>query len=91
MSIEYTYEIASVDEAARCMEVVYSSVGRETMRIGARLPFAEEPLESVIEMYAPVRYWQEKELPVVVPVVGQRGVIQVLPPAPPVSPNEVVL
>ena len=75
MSIQYTYEIIKVDQAARVMEVVYSSEGRQTMHIGARLPFEGESLEAIIEMYAPVAYWREQELPVVVPEVGTTGVI----------------
>jgi hypothetical protein len=81
MSIEYTYEIISVDAAARCMEVVYSSEGRQTMHIGARLPFEGESLESVIASFAPVAYWAEQEAPVVIPEVGTGGAIAV-PTAP---------
>jgi hypothetical protein len=75
MNIAYTYEIVSVDPAARCMEIVYSSVGRQTMHIGARLPFEGESLEAVIEMYSPVAYWREQETPVTVPEVGTTGVV----------------
>jgi hypothetical protein len=75
MSITYTYEIIKVDEAARCMEVVYSSEGRQTMHIGARLPFVGETLEAVVQMYAPVALWREQEAQVVVPEVGAAGVI----------------
>lgn len=73
MSIAYTYEIISVDPAARCMEIVYSSAGRQTMHIGARLPFEGESLEAVVEMYSPVAYWLQQEVPVVVPEVGTTG------------------
>ena len=75
MSIEYTYEIVSVDEAARCMEVVYSAEGHQTMHIGARLPFVGESLESVIEAYAPVPLWLEMATPVSVPQVGTSGTV----------------
>ena len=75
MTIEYTYEIISVDEAARCMEVVYSSEGRETMHIGARLPFVGEDLEQIIRMYAPIAYWEERERAVQVPQVGASGTV----------------
>jgi hypothetical protein len=75
MSIEYTYKIVSVDEAARCMEVVYTSVGRQTLHIGARLPFEGEELQAVIEMFAPVAYWREQETPVTVPEVGVIGTV----------------
>jgi len=76
MSIQYTYEVISVDEAARCMEIVYSSEGRQTMHIGARLPFEGESLEAVVDMYAPVENWLEQEQSVIVPDVGVKGVIE---------------
>lgn len=75
MSIAYTYEIVSVDPAARCMEIVYSSEGRQAMHIGARLPFEGESLESVVDMYSPVALWLAQEAPVVVPQVGTTGSI----------------
>jgi hypothetical protein len=87
MSIEYTYTILSVDEQARCMEVVYSAEGHQTMHIGARLPYEGEELEAVVAMYAPVAYWVEQKLKVVPPVVGTSGVI--VPLAPPVEPEVV--
>lgn len=74
MSIEYSYEIINVDEQARCMEVVYTAEGHQTLNIGARLPFVGENLEDVIYMYAPIRFWEEQQTPVVVPAVGIRGV-----------------
>jgi len=80
MSITYNYEIISVDPAARCMEVVYTSEGRQTMHIGARLPYEGEELQEVIAMYSPVAYWLEQERPVQVPQVGVVGTI--VPPAP---------
>ena len=75
MSIAYTYQIINVDEAARCMEVVYSAEGHQTMHIGARLPFEGELLEDVIKAFAPVSLWLEIKAPRVVPEVGQHGVI----------------
>jgi hypothetical protein len=75
MSIEYTYEIISVDPTARCMEVVYSATGHPTMHIGTRLPYEGETLEAVIQMYAPVAYWQELSQPVVVPSIGTTGTV----------------
>ena len=75
MKISYTYRIDSVDEAARCMVVEYSSTGHQTMMIGARLPFADEELEAVIDMYAPVAYWMEQQTQVVAPTVGATGTI----------------
>jgi hypothetical protein len=78
MSIAYTYEIIAVDQAARVMEVVYTSPGRQTMHIGARLPYQGETVEAIVEMFAPVAYWLEQEAAVVVPSVGVSG--SVTPP-----------
>jgi hypothetical protein len=95
MNITYTYKIIKVDEAARCMEVVYSANGHQTMHIGARLPYEGESLEAVIKMYAPVPFWVELATPVVVPQVGLTGIIVPEPepivetktPAPPSQPE----
>lgn len=80
MSIAYSYEIIAVDQAARVMEVVYTSPGRQTMHIGARLPYQGETVESIVQMYAPVAYWLEQEAAVVAPEVGVTGTVT--PPAP---------
>lgn len=81
MSITYTYEIISVDPAARCMEVVYHADGHPKMHIGARLPFDGEALEAVIAQYAPVAYWEELQRPLMVPQVGLTGVVDPAPVA----------
>lgn len=73
MSIAYTYKIIKVDQAARCMEVVYSAAGHQTMHIGARLPFEGEPLEDVVKAFAPVPLWLELATPVTAPQVGAAG------------------
>jgi hypothetical protein len=78
MNIEYTYKVIAVDEASRSMEVVYSSEGRQTMHIGARLPFVGENLEDVIKMFSPINYWIEQELAVIVPEVGTTGTLELV-------------
>jgi hypothetical protein len=75
MSIAYNFEVVTVDQAARVMEVVYTSEGRQTMRIGARLPYAGETLEAVIAMYAPVAYWLEQDAVVQNVQVGASGAV----------------
>lgn len=87
MSIEYTYEIVNVDEAARCMEVVYSADGHQTMHIGARLPYVGETLETVIAMHSPVVYWEEQARPVVLPQVGASGTVVPASTEPVVEPT----
>ncbi|OYW87535.1 MAG: hypothetical protein B7Z23_13720 [Pseudomonadales bacterium 32-61-5] len=88
--ITYNYEIISVDATAKCMEVVYSSEGRQTMHIGARLPFAGETIEGIVKTYAPVRYWQEQEAAVIVPEVGATGTVAPSVPQPP-TPEQIRL
>lgn len=87
MSIKYTYEIINVDEAARCMEVVYSSNNRQTLHIGTRLPYEGETVEDVIRAYAPVAYWQDREKQVVPPNPGLSGEVDTTPVAPPAPPE----
>lgn len=87
MSISYEYEVIAVDQVARCMEIVYKSEGRQTMHIGARLPFEGEALEAVVAMYAPVEYWREQEASVAAPNVGDTGQVTVTPPEPPAPPT----
>ena len=79
MNITYTYQILNVDAQARCMEVIYASEGRQTMHIGARLPYEGEQLEDVIKAFAPVRLWEESQMAVVVPEAGISGQIVLLP------------
>ena len=80
--IDYTYNIILVDQAARCMEVVYSSPGRQTMHIGARLPYEDETLDAVLQMYAPITFWVQAEQQVQVPPL-ESGNLSYTPPAPP--------
>jgi hypothetical protein len=82
MSIPYNYEIIAVDQAARCMEVVYTSPGRQTMHIGARLPYVGEEVEDIVKMYSPVAYWKEQEANVVVPELGGGTITPPEPPPP---------
>jgi hypothetical protein len=76
MSIVYTYKVISVDEAARVMEVVYSAEGFPTQHIGVRLPYLGESLVDVVQMYAPLRFWEEMQMPVVAPPLGTQGIVR---------------
>lgn len=73
MSITFKFEVVSVDETSRCMEVIYTSDGNETLRISTRLPYVNEAVEDVIRMYAPLRHWEENKKQMVAPVVGLSG------------------
>lgn len=71
--IPYTYEVLNVDPTAKAMEVVYSSPGRQTLHIGARMPYVGETLEAIVQMYAPVAYWLEQERQVEAVAQGATG------------------
>lgn len=75
MTIAYTYTVISVDEVAHCMEIRYESEGRKSFHVGARLPYENESLEAVVEMYAPMGFWLEEERKVIAPQVGASGTI----------------
>lgn len=79
MSIPFNYSIIKVDEAARVMEVVYTSPGRQPVHVGARLPYQGEDLEGLIRAYSPVAYWLEQDAIVVPPTVGTEGSIDAPP------------
>lgn len=73
--ITYTYQIINVNPASKSMEIVYESPGRQTMHIGARMPYTGESLESIVRMYAPVAYWHEQELAVEPVTDGTSGTV----------------
>lgn len=85
MDLNYTYNIISVDEQARCMEVVYSSEQFDVRHVSARLPYAGESLEDVIQMYSPVTQWLEQQATVIAPEIGTTGVVSVQIPEPPAA------
>lgn len=61
MKIDYTYEIVSVDKEALSMEIAYSSPGRQTINVIARLPNEGETLGTVINMFSPVTVWRDMD------------------------------
>lgn len=83
MSIAYTYEIVSVNEAGRCMEIVYRADGHQTMHISTRLPLQGEDVENVVRQYEPVALWLDLAANVQAPAVGTSG--SIAPPADPVT------
>lgn len=88
----YTYEILTVDEASRCMEIAYSHDAHGTMHVGVRLPFEGESIEGVIKSFAPLGYWRDLEKPVTIPREGVSGTIEEAQThGPEVEPNEVTL
>lgn len=79
-NITYTYQIILVNPDVRTMEIVYTSEGNPLMHVSARLPYENETLESVVQMYAPVRHWEELKLNTQTVAVGSQGSITVTGP-----------
>jgi hypothetical protein len=73
MDIDYTYEVVAVNEAAKCMEVLYKAEGHAPQHIGARLPVEGESLSEIIAMYSPLAYWQEQKKKTMSVAVGTAG------------------
>lgn len=73
MSIKYDYEIIKVDESAKVMEIVYTAEGYQPHHISARIPFSDETLEDVIEMFSPVVHWESDVAPRISVNQGLKG------------------
>jgi hypothetical protein len=73
MIIEYTYKVISVDAERKFMEMEFSSEGKKTVLVGARLPYEGETVEDVAAHYAPVHQWEHDSKSVIVPEVGATG------------------
>lgn len=65
-----------VDAQAKCMDIRYAADNKPDMLIGARLPWSDESVLMIAEMYAPLANWAEQERMVLVPEVGLRGVVE---------------
>lgn len=72
-TINYSYEVVSVDTENRVMEIIYSSDEYGNHRVGARMPFEDESIDDIIEMYSPVAEWLEKSRPVTPVNKGRKG------------------
>lgn len=73
MTIHYTYTITRVDAAARCMDVVFESPGRQSVAVCTRIPRKGESIDLVLDPYAPIGYWEELDQDLEIPEVGSQG------------------
>ncbi len=89
MPIDYTYEIIYVNKEDKAMEIVYTSPLYGKLHVGARLPYVEETLEDIVKMYAPMRYWEEQDMPTLDVEVGVTGEVEEYVPPPP-TPEEIL-
>lgn len=75
MSISYTYTIVKIDEAAKSMDILYSSEGHQDILVGARIPWSDESVEAIVSMYAPIANWLETQKQFLPVQVNTSGVI----------------
>lgn len=71
---DYSYEIKEVNDTSMVIE--YTCDGCDTLQIGARLPYGDESIDAIVEMYSPVSIWAEEDAvyaPVNVGVTGSKS------------------
>jgi hypothetical protein len=82
MNIEYTFEVASVDDSVHCMEIVYTSPGLPTHRISMLYPVKGQTLENAVHAQAPFWHWQELSREYEQVIVGVTGTVTPTPQDP---------
>ena len=75
MSYTYTFEVVSVNEELRCMELLYKSEGLPDTLVGTKLPLIDESLENVAQRFAPTEVWDNISAQFAVPAVGATGAV----------------
>ena len=75
MSYTYTFEVVSVNEELRCMELLYKSEGLPDALVGTKLPLIDESLEDVAQRFAPTQFWDSVSAQFSVPAVGATGAV----------------
>ena len=76
MTIEnITYEITSVNEELRHMDVVFRAPGHPDVFVGARMPFEGEDLNTLVSSFAPIGYWEDRTKQVIPVAVGTTGTV----------------
>ena len=74
-NVVFSYEILSVDNNAKNMEVLYESEGKKSVHVGVRIPYVDENLEDVIISFCPISYWESQEKEVQTIEVGIKNTI----------------
>ena len=71
--VTYSYEVLSIDDGTKTMQVKYSAEGRDDVLVSARLPYQNESIEAVIDQFSPVLMWEEADVVRNTPSVGMSG------------------
>lgn len=72
-----TYEITAVNEAQRCMEVLFRATNQPDVLVGARMPFDGEDLAVLVSSFAPIGYWEDLGKQVTPVTVGTTGAVTI--------------
>lgn len=85
--IPYTYEV--IESTPQGLVLRYTSLGRDPINIGTRLPYAGESLDAVAAQYSPVAFWLDQDAEKVQPPVGAGGGFTPPEPQPP-TPEQII-
>lgn len=86
--MKFSYEVLLVNPDNRVMEVRYTADGYPPVNVSMRLPYIDESLESVVQMFSPVNYWKSLVAEVQHVFPGTTGQIEELEPMD-VVPSEI--
>lgn len=73
--VQFSYEILSVDSAAKCMTVLYTADNKNPVTVGVRIPYEAEKLEDVILSFCPLAYWENQDKTLKVVEQGVKGTL----------------
>jgi hypothetical protein len=78
MITQFTYEIVSVNQETKTMEISFSANNAETFLVGAKIPLVTEDLDTVIRSYAPLHHWSGVDQAETATIqIGHTGVVPV--------------
>ena len=71
--MKYSYEILSVDESAKMMEVKFFSENETDVIVSCDIPLAGVDIKAHLNNYAPIQFWELRTAVVQSPVAGSTG------------------
>lgn len=72
-TLDYSYEIVSVNTENNFMEVKYMSPGKQDVTVGVHLPIQGVSLDDHLKSYAPMNVWNMVSTRTYAPQVGTKG------------------
>lgn len=87
MITSYTYKIVATNPEMGAMEVEFSSPGLPTVLVGARMPYTDEDLDTVVRSFAPIGHWESLGKTVADVAVGHESAVDLTAEQPVVQPQ----